>query len=174
MPIKFIFDNPKLGLWMLFHQTYTSVFKYEDREFAKISITPQQHGVLMAIKSNHGMITPSVLADWLERDANSITLIIDRMEKSGFVKRARNDKDHRVLNITVTRKGEKALQRSTEIGWEIIQDLLGNLSETEIKTFQNLLDKIREPAVANCYPDKPIEEIRTSLSTAARTGKKKK
>ena len=173
MPIKFIFDNPKLGLWMLFHQTYTSIFKYEDKEFAKVGITPQQHGILMAIKSNNDSITPSILADWFERDNNSITLIIDRMEKTGFVKRTRNDSDHRIQNITMTKKGEKALQRSTEVGNVIITEMLENLSGKEIKTFQILLDKIREPAVAKNYHGKPIVDIRTGRPAAAKPGKKK-
>jgi len=174
MPIKFIFDDEKLGLWMLFHQTYSSIFKYEDKEFAKVGITPQQHAILMAIKNNNDSITPSILADWFERDANSITLIIDRMEKTGFVNRARDDNDHRMMKITMTKKGERALNKSAEVGNILISEMLENLSEKEIKTFQILLDKIREPAVAKNYPGKPIVDIRTGRSAVSKTIKKKK
>jgi DNA-binding MarR family transcriptional regulator len=159
MPVKFKFDNRLLELWMVFHQTYNSVFKCEDKEFAKAGITTQQHVILMAIKNGGETTTPSQLADWLDRNANSITLIIDRMERSGLVKRVRDVADRRSLRIAMTEKGEKTLRKSTKIGWEIIQKLLSQLSEKEVQAFVKQLETLREKAVAECYPDKEIELI---------------
>jgi hypothetical protein len=52
--------------------------------------------------------------------------------------------------------------------------MLENLSGKEIKTFQILLNKIREPAVAKNYPGKPIVDIRTGRPSVAKTSKNKK
>jgi DNA-binding MarR family transcriptional regulator len=175
MPVKFVFSDPMLQLWMLFHQTYNSIFKYEDKEFAKVGTTPQQHGILMSIRQNGGSINPSTLANWLERDANSITLIIDRMEKTGFVKRDRDKVDRRVLNITLTRKGEKTLADSSKTGAVVVKEMTKKLSKNEVSTLLVLLDKMREPAVSKTYPGEPIKELKAGTpKKAARPARKVK
>jgi len=78
------------------------------------------------------------------------------------------------MKITMTKKGERALNKSAEVGNILIPEMLENLSEKEIKTFLILLDKIREPAVAKNYPGKPIVDIRTGRSAVSKTIKKKK
>lgn len=81
MPYKFVFNNQLLGVWMLMHQTYHSISRCEDKELSKLDISARQHAILMAIKYTDGPATPTQIAKWVDRNANSITLILDRMEK---------------------------------------------------------------------------------------------
>ena len=39
MPVKFVFNNQLLEVWMLFHQTYNSISRYEDKEFSRLGGT---------------------------------------------------------------------------------------------------------------------------------------
>ena len=159
MPVKFIFSNQLLNIWMLFHQTYNSILRYENKEFSKIGISAQQHAVLMAIMQTEGPVTPSQIAKLVDRNANSITLILDRMEKSGLINRIRNVDDRRSLLVSVTDKGEKILREGIGIGWNVIQDLLGELSEEELVTISDSMGKLRLKAISRCYPETNLEEI---------------
>lgn len=78
MPVKFGFKNPFMMTWLLLHQTYNSILKCEDRVFSKHGITTEQHSVLIAIKYIKPPVTPTEVARWLDRNTNSVSLIVDR------------------------------------------------------------------------------------------------
>ncbi len=128
--------------------------------FAKVGITTQQHAVLIAIKYINDPVTPTDVANWLDRNTNAITLIVDRMEKYGLVKRVRNLRDRRSLRLVMTRKGGKLLKQATVPAWELVQELLSCLSEEELKTFNRIMGKVREKAFQYLYPGEVMEEIR--------------
>jgi DNA-binding MarR family transcriptional regulator len=159
MPVKFVFNNQLLGAWMLFHQTYNSISRCEDKEFGKLGISAQQHAILMAITRADGPVTPGQIARWVDRNANSITLILDRMEKSGLVIRTKHVTDRRSLNIEMTEKGAEVLRQGVEVGWKIIQGILGGLSAEEIEALSDSLEKLRRRAILRCYPETTVEEI---------------
>jgi MarR family 2-MHQ and catechol resistance regulon transcriptional repressor len=160
MPVKFTFnDNLQLTVWMLLHQTYNSIRKCENDVFAKTGITTQQHAILMAIKYANAPASPTQIADWVDRNPNSITLIIDRMEKNGLVKRVRDFKDRRSIRIAMTEKGERCLAESTVIGWDLIKEILDILSDEEMEKLKELLEKVRLQAVRHLQDEKNLKEI---------------
>jgi len=46
-------------------------------------------------------------------------------------------------------------------GWELVQELLSCLSEEDMQTFNNLMEKVREKAFQYLYPGEVMEEITT-------------
>ena len=159
MPVKFVFENPLFMAWMLIHQTYNTVLKCEDLVFSKTGLTTQQHAVLIAIKYINTPAKPTDIARWLDRNVNSITLIVDRMEKDGLVKRARDLKDRRTLRLIMTEKGEEALARATVAGWGLVQEVLAVLSEDEMRTLVVLLERVRQKAFDYAHPGQVVEEV---------------
>ena len=159
MPVKFIFKQPSLRIWMLMHQTLNSVSKCEDKKFAEAGLTYQQYAILTAIKYSESPATPTTIADWVDRHLNSVSLILNRMEKRGLVKRIINNQDRRSFRLVTTEKGDAAFNKAAVIGWNMIQELIGDLSEEEICTMSNLLEKIRNRAIESCYEDKNIKEV---------------
>ncbi|MDD4985242.1 MAG: MarR family transcriptional regulator [Dehalococcoidales bacterium] len=159
MPVKFVFENPLFMAWMLIHQTFNAVSKCEEIVFPKAGLTPQQHAVLIAIKYINAPATPTDIARWVDRNVNSITLIVDRMEKDGLVKRARDLKDRRTLRLIMTEKGEEALARATVAGWNLVQEVLSVLSEDEMRTLVGLLERVRQKAFDYAHPGQVMEEV---------------
>lgn len=159
MPVEFLFENPLLKTWMLLHQTYNSVSKSEDMVFANTGLTTQQHAVLMAIKYLKNPATPTEIANWVDRNQNSITLIVDRMEKAGLVERVRDVGDRRSHRVQMTEKGKKTLDHATIAGWELIQQILSGLSESEMSTLTTLLQKVRQKAFEYAAPAETMEEV---------------
>jgi DNA-binding MarR family transcriptional regulator len=127
MPVNFLFSNPLLQVWMLLHQTHNSLVRCEEIVFAKTGLTAQQHAILMAISYIEGPATPTEIANWVDRKVNSITLIVDRMEKAGLVRRVRDVPDRRSHRLELTDKGKKALAQGINTSWTLIQELISSL-----------------------------------------------
>ena len=159
MPVKFVFNDLQLAAWMLMHQASNSVVKCEEKLFDTKELTTQQHSVLMAIKNAETPATPTQIADWIDRNVNSVTLIVDRMEKSGLVKRVRDIQDRRSFRVAMTKKGELHLEEGTVRGWQLIQGVLEGFSEEELKTLVALLEKLRRQALNKCCGKKKLKEI---------------
>jgi DNA-binding MarR family transcriptional regulator len=160
MPVKLVFNNQLLRAWMLIHQTYNSISKCESKVYPTSGFTAQQHAILMAIKYADAPATPTQIANFVDRNVNSITLIVDRMQKKGLVKRVRDIGDRRSLRVAITRNGEKVLKQGTRLSWVLIQDVLSGLSEEEIQTLAVLLDKVKQGATNRCHPGKKLNEVK--------------
>jgi DNA-binding MarR family transcriptional regulator len=164
MPIKFEFENPDKGAWVLLRQTYTLVLKCEDRVFGEHGLTTEQHAVLMAIKHINGPVRPTDVARWLDRSVNSVSMIIDRMVKAGLVRRVRDRKDRRTVFLTITSKAEKAYVMATVAGWGLIQEVLSPLSDEDKLTLIRLLETLRDKTYDYLGSGGVVEEVRRNVT----------
>jgi DNA-binding MarR family transcriptional regulator len=160
MPIKFEFENPDKGAWMLLRQIHTLVSKCEDRVFQEYGLTTEQHGVLMAIKHINGPVRPTDIARWLDRSVNSVSMIIDRMVKAGLVRRVRDKKDRRTVFVSVTSKVEKTYVQATLAGWELVKEILSPLSDKDKLTLIRLLETLRDRTYDYLGSGEVVEEVR--------------
>jgi DNA-binding MarR family transcriptional regulator len=144
MPIKFKVDDPIQGVWSLLQLTNDSIVKCAETAFTKVKLTPQQFYVLAAIKNIGDPVLPTDVAKWLDRNTNTITLIIDRMEKDGLVSRVRDLKDRRALRLLISAKGQKLYEQALKPSKELPKVILAGLSADELKTLINLLEKVRQ------------------------------
>ena len=160
MAVKFKLDDPQLSAWLLLHQTYNMVVKIEDTVLARIGISNQKYAALIAMKYIEGPVTPSDIAHWLDRNTNTITTLVDRMEKNGLVKRQRNMHDRRSVRLVMTKKGKETLEAATKIGWQVVQDVLGELSEDELRRLSQMLEMVRCRAFDYLNPGKVMEEAK--------------
>ncbi len=97
-----------------------------------------------------GALTPTELGGRLALSSGTVTGLIDRLERGGFVERAPNPRDRRSSVVRPTRAGaERALQHLAPLGVEI-QVLAGALSPDEREVvgryFEVLTDAITRHA----------------------------
>jgi DNA-binding MarR family transcriptional regulator len=57
-----------------------------------------------------GPTTPGTLAEWTRLSSGGVTVMLDRLEKGGYVKRAPNPADRRSILVSVNAKKLKPLQ----------------------------------------------------------------
>lgn len=72
-----------------------------------------------------------------------ITRLVDNIEKSGYAKRVRCEKDRRVVYVHMTPKGLKLLSKLDAPMKNLNKELLGHLSEEELKKISFLMAKAR-------------------------------
>jgi len=68
--------------------------------------------------------------------------IVDRLLSKGLVKKVICKKDRRLVDVTITDKGLKLLEKLDGKQYDM-DDILSNLSEKEASSLSKLLDKIR-------------------------------
>lgn len=151
--------NAMLRLWRLMHQVRDILMLCEDSIFAEYGITTEQFSVLAAVKSRDGSLRPTDLAYLLERSPNSISMLIDRMVKAGLVKRTRDRRDRRVVNVSLTSKGENALKPAMPASWEFIQKILSPIPYEDIYALANQLETVKCELLGYLNPEMDMTEI---------------
>jgi DNA-binding MarR family transcriptional regulator len=81
---------------------------------AAAGLTPRRYDLLIALKSAGGQATIGGLASLLEMRQNAVTELVKRAEQAGVTRRTRSRVDRRVVNVSITREGERRLRRSLE------------------------------------------------------------
>lgn len=71
-------------------------------------ITPRQFGVLMALYQD-GPLTPSVLAERISSDRNTLSEMLKRMIARKLISKKDNAEDRRSIQVQITAKGAAAL-----------------------------------------------------------------
>jgi len=144
MPSRTSSSNSAAEVLVIFQEASHSLTRCLDDAFARVGIPHNQFQVLVALRHNPGIVTPMSIANWLDRNPNTITLIIDRMERDGLVQRVRDLKDRRAIRLAITPKGEEIYRKAMKPAIRLPQEILSILSKEELSTFARLLINIRE------------------------------
>jgi DNA-binding MarR family transcriptional regulator len=117
---------------------------------AEIGLHVGQEMVLSHLWGQDGL-TPSELVDLLGVEPPTVTNMLSRMEKAGFVERCRDLRDARCTRVYLTGKGRE-LRHPVEHRWEAVQrNAFAGITAEEEALLRGLLGRIqdnltREPA----------------------------
>ena len=99
------------------------------------------------------------IAHWLERSANSMSMIVDRMVKAGLVRRARDRKDRRAVFVHMTDKGKAAVEPAIPAGWEFIHKVVSRLSYDDQHALADMLETVKCELVGYLNPETDAAEL---------------
>ena len=74
--------------------------------------------------------------------SSSITYVVDKLEKKGFIKRCPSATDRRVTNISISEKGTAFMQEAFPKHELLISELFNVLNQEEMTTLTELLKKV--------------------------------
>lgn len=106
-----------------------------------VPLTPEQF-MLIDILWNQGEMTQQQLADQLQKDKNSVTKLVDAIEKKGFVVRKQNPHDRRANTLVLTKKANELKPGAKQKGISILDQILEGISEDELRSFLSTLRKL--------------------------------
>jgi DNA-binding MarR family transcriptional regulator len=139
------FTDIRHEFWKLSQRASDLTSRYIDAVLTKESgITYQQFLVLMAMNNTGNLGTVGTIAEQLDRTQNTLSVLLDRMKRSGLVKKSRNMSDRRMVRVVMTEKGKQKLAETVKTGWELIEDLTASFSEAEMKTMVKLLGRLAQ------------------------------
>jgi MarR family transcriptional regulator, 2-MHQ and catechol-resistance regulon repressor len=139
--VKFKSARQKAMLNILF--TYGWVLERIKSFLASEDITHQQFNILRILRGSHPepLSTLQIRERMLDKMSDT-SRIVDRLVIKGLVKKVVCSKDKRLVDVTITEKGQKLLKKlDTES--DHMDDIMGNLTEKESEMLSMLLDRLR-------------------------------
>ncbi len=93
------------NLWVLLSRTRNVMWKARQYELEKYNIFVAQAATPMAIYAFAGQATPTDIARWLFQENHSVSELINRMEKTGFVRKVKDPVKKQKVRISLTDEG---------------------------------------------------------------------
>ncbi|MCH7967334.1 MAG: MarR family transcriptional regulator [Thaumarchaeota archaeon] len=138
MNIKVNLD-PKNSIGLIVKSTEKAIGYVLDQEIKeKCGITGGQWKIVIALAIQDGM-SQKELADMIFVETPTLVSLLDKMEKTGLIKRQSDSKDRRTNKILLTSKAKKQSPEIVECILDIRNVITKNISKNEIKTTKNTL-----------------------------------
>ena len=103
-----------------------------------IEVTPIQVMLLFFLQQNNGLSLTQI-SQGLMLENPTVTGLIDRLEKSGHVKRSDHPNDRRVYLVHLTEKGNKVAKKALPIVKKLNEKIKEGYSKGEIEDFKKVL-----------------------------------
>ena len=114
------------------------IIRKYNKELAKENLTYTQFLVLMYFYQEKESNLKKV-GKVLMLDSSTLTPLLKKLEKKGFVTRVKSTKDERNLDIKITKKGEDVIPRLNGIKERILNII--NLSDEDLNTLREITTK---------------------------------
>ena len=103
-----------------------------------VEVTPIQVMLLFFLQKNDGSSLTQI-SHGLMLENPTVTGLIDRLEKSGYVKRSDHPNDRRVYLVYLTEKGKKVANKALPIVKNLNEQIKEGYSKGEIENFKKVL-----------------------------------
>ena len=136
-------NDPRIKLHALLDSTRETIQKAVKMELAQYQMSQSQVKVMHMLAQSKEGLTPGQLSESAIRELNSITTLVNRMQKKGLVKKIKKDGDSKTY-ILLTDKGMDIYNNTvTERSITLIFE---TLSDEEKSQLTSLLSKLQTKA----------------------------
>lgn len=101
-----------------------------------------QGNILTALYENNGKLTMSQIAKKIGKDKSTVTSLINKLLKCGYINKLRNEDDKRVTYVTITDKGRQLEYKFNSITSQVHETAYKNFTPEEKEIFLKLLKKL--------------------------------
>lgn len=108
------------------------------------SIAPS-HGDILFQLYRHDQLTMNQLSKLIDKDKSTVTVLINKLVKLGYVTKERDALDARVYRLSVTQKGKELRPDFQDISQLLLSQIYRNFSQDEKAQLISLLKKIKFP-----------------------------
>lgn len=124
------------------------------REFANTFITDEMnkygveglavsHGDIIFSLLNNEKLTMKEIAEKIEKDKSTVTALVNKLIKQGYIEKTKDILDNRVVFVTLTEKGKSLEPMFNKISEELISKVYEGISENEKEELLKTLIKIK-------------------------------
>jgi len=118
------------------------LFKIRERELLSQNLSAPAAEILFLVDAMGENVTPAKITRMMLREPHSVSGLLVRMEKHGFIKRAKDMERKNHIRITLTAKGERALKQVMKL--EGTTDIIARLSTEQQKQLKTTLTALKE------------------------------
>jgi DNA-binding MarR family transcriptional regulator len=132
----------ELRLGFLIHDVSRLRRSAFDRCLKPLNVTRSQWWVLAYLSREDGM-TQSQLAEELDLGKVAVGGLIDRLEKSGLVRRDADATDRRVNRVFLEPKSKQLIARMRKVSHRLNEQILDGLPDPKLETAATTLDAMK-------------------------------
>ena len=100
------------------------------------------HGDIIFALFNKRRLTMAEIAEKIGRDKSTVTALVDKLVRIGYVTKERDTEDTRVVYVTLTQKGKELKPIFDTISKETLEVFYSGISEKEKEELFRILNKI--------------------------------
>ena len=134
--------NPEESIGRLIADVSGRLLSAFDDEMTGMGITGAQWVILMRIAHGCGS-TAAELCRFSRYDTGSMTRMLDRLEEKGLIRRARSDKDRRVMCLELTETGRGLYPLMPPVAMKVLNAHLRGFTREELDLFKGFLNRMR-------------------------------
>jgi len=130
-----------LELFVVLSRAYNAVAENIQRDIRKHSLNPTEFGVLELLyhKGQHPL---QQIGEKILLSSGSITYVVDKLEKKGYLVREACSKDRRIIYAVITEEGKKLMDNIFPAHAEMIHETVSGLVPAEQEMATYLLKKL--------------------------------
>jgi len=133
-------EHQKAGVNLMYtHGWYASQLR---AFFKKFGLTAKQYNILRILKGAGQPVSTSFVRERLLDKMSDVSRIVDRMHDKGLLSKSVCSNDKRLVDLSLTDEAH-ALMGEVRRRTEIMEQIMSNLDEDELRTLNDLLDKMR-------------------------------
>ena len=127
-------------LWETLHKLGKQIHDYETKR--NNSLLMLLHMIYGLTEENKGRVKVSEIAKICGMAMAATSKAIRRLENEGYIERSMDDRDRRVVYISLTETGKKTYREMLEKTNDDFTRLVGKMGEQEAQQFMRLLEKL--------------------------------
>ena len=143
-----------LQTWLQLVRVYSRIQRKLEHALGQQEMTLAQFEIMMTLKSCQG-ISQQELAQHLLVTKGNVCVLVDRMEKCGWLERQPDPQDRRAYRLTLTAMGRTLLKKVLPEQRQIIQEAFGVMSVEESRQLLALLDRLERMLIKTWLAGKP-------------------
>jgi DNA-binding MarR family transcriptional regulator len=136
-------DNPRFRNWVAVARACHALERTLAVKLAPLDLKPAQLDVLMNLYRHPGM-SQHDLARRLLVGRSNITMLLPQLEARGLLRREGDEKDKRVLRLTLTKAGETLLMRALKVHMALIETAMSQSTPDQCDLIGEQMRKITE------------------------------
>lgn len=140
-------DKTPLGTLLSILMSFEVLARYLEVELRQYDATLIRFHIMSTLFSNGGEMTPSEIAESVFREKNSITAVLNTLERQGVVRRQPSADDRRSVKVVITDKGWKEANRLNPIAQELSREALSCMEKAKVDDLVDTMRVIRESLV---------------------------
>jgi DNA-binding MarR family transcriptional regulator len=131
-------------LWRLLDYTCRLVNTARAKPLRRIGLSHESAAILSAVSRLNNRATPIELARYATRKPQTMTSILNKMEKQGLILKTLDEDKKNSYKISLTEKGQQLFQKAAKV--YVYQRILSTLSEEQRRELREMLEIVKEKA----------------------------
>lgn len=157
--IRAIGTNLKFTIAIQLLYTGLLLNRYLDIRARKYGHNRSRLDIMHTLIIHDGVLKPTDLSKMTFRSRQTITQIVDSLERDGLVKRKLVSKDRRTKEVVITAKGLGSIRENLPDTLEVMNQAVPTLSQKQMQEFITILRQVRRHLANQLLRGKSLNEV---------------